>query len=155
MQGEAKVIEELNARLAEELTAVNQYFVHAEMCENWQYDRLADSVKKRSIVEMKHAEKLIERILFLDGRPVVSDLNEIHIGETVPKMHANDLAAEVDAVKAYNESIRICADLKDDGTKELLEAILAAEEEHVDWLEAQLDQIEQVGLENYLAQQIQ
>ena len=155
MQGEAKVIEELNARLAEELTAINQYMVHAEMCDDWHYGRLAEPIKKRAIVEMKHAEKLIERILFLDGRPTVSDLNPIHIGAAVPQMHANDLAAEVDAVKAYNESIRICSELKDDGSKELLEALLADEEDHVDWLEAQLAQIEQAGRENYLAGQIE
>ena len=154
MQGDAKVIEELNARLAEELTAINQYFVHAEMCEDWHYGRLAEPIKKRSITEMKHAEKLIERILYLDGRPIVSNLNEMHIGALVPAMHANDLAAEIDAVKAYNESIRICIELKDDGSKELLEAILADEEDHVDWLEAQLAQIEQAGRENYLAGQI-
>jgi bacterioferritin len=154
MQGEARVIEELNARLAEELTAINQYMVHAEMCEDWHYGRLAEPIKKRAIVEMKHAEKLIERLLFLDGRPIVSDLNPIHIGAAVPEMHGNDLAAEVDAVKAYNESIRVCSELKDDGSKELLEAILADEEDHVDWLEAQLAQIEQAGRENYLAEQI-
>ena len=121
MQGDAKVIDELNARLAEELTAINQYFVHAEMCEDWHYDRLAEPIKKRSIDEMKHAEKLIERILFLDGRPIVSELNKIHIGAAVPQMHSNDLAGELDAVKSYNDSIRICVKLKDDGTKELLE----------------------------------
>ena len=155
MQGEAKLIEELDARLAEELTAINQYMVHAEMCEDWGYGRLAKPIKQRAIVEMKHAEKLIERILFLDGRPIVSDLNPIHIGAAVPAMHANDLAAEHDAVKAYNESIRVCVDLKDNGSKELLESILADEEDHVDWLEAQLAQIEQVGRENYLAGQIE
>ncbi len=154
MQGQAKVIDELNARLAEELTAINQYMVHSEMCEDWHYGRLADPIKKRAIVEMKHAERLIERILFLDGRPIVSNLNQIRIGGAVPDMHANDLAIEVDAVKAYNESIRICVDLKDDGTKETLEAILTDEEDHVDWLEAQLAQIEQAGRENYLAEQI-
>lgn len=154
MQGEARIIDELNARLAEELTAINQYMVHAEMCEDWHYGRLAEAIKKRSIVEMKHAEKLIERILYLDGRPIVSNLNEIHIGAAVPDMHVNDLSAEVDAVKAYNESIRICVELKDEGTKELLEDILVNEEEHVDWLEAQLTQIEQVGREMYLAEQI-
>jgi bacterioferritin len=155
MQGEVRVIEELNARLAEELTAINQYMVHAEVCEDWHYGGLADPVKKRAIAEMKHAERLIERILFLDGRPTVSNLNQIHIGAAVPEMHANDLAAEVDAVKAYNESIRVCADLKDDGSKEMLESILADEEDHVDWLEAQLAQIEQAGRENYLAGQIE
>lgn len=154
MKGEAKVIDELNARLAEELTAINQYMVHAEMCDDWHYGRLAEPIKKRAIVEMKHAESLIERILFLDNRPIVSNLNPIHIGAEVPEMHANDLAAEIDAVKAYNESIRVCAKLNDDGSKEMLEAILADEEDHVDWLEAQLAQIEQAGRENYLAGQI-
>ena len=154
MKGEAKVIDELNARLAEELTAINQYMVHAEMCDDWHYGRLAEPIKKRAIVEMKHAESLIERILFLDDRPIVSNLNPLHIGAVVPEMHANDLVAEVDAVKAYNESIRVCVELKDEGTKEMLEAILADEEDHVDWLEAQLAQIEQAGRENYLAGQI-
>jgi bacterioferritin len=154
MQGDTKVIDELNARLAEELTAINQYFVHAEMAEDWHYGRLMEPIRQRSIVEMKHAERLIERILYLDGRPIVSKLNEIRIGSNVPDMHANDLALEVDAVRQYNESIRICTELKDDGSKELLESILADEEGHVDWLEAQLEQIEQAGRENYLAQQI-
>ncbi|HTX67693.1 MAG TPA: bacterioferritin [Thermoleophilia bacterium] len=154
MKGDAKVIDELNARLAEELTAISQYFVHAEMCEDWHYGRLAEDIKKRSINEMKHAEKLIERIIFLDGRPIVSKLNKMHVGAAVPDMHANDLAAELDAVKAYNASIRVCVEQKDEGTKELLESILADEEEHVDWLEAQLAQIEQVGREIYLAEQI-
>ena len=154
MQGDAKVIDELNARLAEELTAINQYFVHAEMCEDWSYDRLAEAFKKRSITEMKHAEKLIERILYLDGRPVVSHLNEVHVGAGVPDMHKNDLAGEIDAVRAYNESIRICVEARDEGTKELLDSILVDEESHVDWLEAQLTQIEQLGLEIYLAEQI-
>jgi bacterioferritin len=154
MQGDARVIDELNARLAEELTAINQYFVHAEMCENWHYDRLAEAIKKRSITEMKHAEELIERILYLDGKPIVSRLNEMHIGAQVPDMISSDLAAELDAVKAYNESIRVCVEARDEGTKELLDSILTDEEEHVDWLEAQLSQIEQVGREIYLAEQI-
>jgi bacterioferritin len=154
MQGDARVLDELNARLAEELTAINQYFVHAEMCEDWHYGRLAEAIKKRSITEMKHAEKLIERVLYLDGRPIVSNLNEVHIGALVPDMHSKDLAAEIDAVKAYNDSIRVCVEARDEGTKELLESILADEEEHVDWLEAQLTQIEQVGREVYLAEQI-
>ena len=154
MQGDTKVIEELNARLAEELTAINQYFVHAEMCEDWHYARLAEAIKKRSITEMKHAEKLIERVLYLDGRPIVGNLNKMHIGALVQDMHSNDLAAEIDAVKAYNASIRVCVEAGDEGTKELLESILADEEEHVDWLEAQLTQIEQVGREVYLAEQI-
>lgn len=154
MQGEARVIDELNARLAEELTAINQYFVHAEMCEDWHYDRLAELIKQRSITEMKHAEKLIERILYLDGRPIVSKLNEIHIGKTIPEMHKSDLALEMIGVRGYNESIRVCMELKDNGTKELLEQLLLDEEDHVDWLEAQFTQVEQAGLENYLAEQI-
>ena len=154
MKGDARVIDELNARLAEELTAINQYFVHAEMCEDWHYDRLAEAIKKRSITEMKHAETLIERILYLDGRPIVSQLNEMHIGALVPDMHSNDLAIEIDGVAGYNASIRVCVEAHDEGTKEILEEILTAEEEHVDWLEAQLTQIEQVGREMYLAEQI-
>ena len=154
MQGEARIVEQLNDRLAEELTAVNQYFVHYEMCDNWHYGRLAGPIRQRAIVEMTHAEKLIERILFLDGRPIVSNLKQINIGDTVPKMHASDLAAELDAVNAYNETIRLAGELRDDGTRKVIESILADEEEHVDWLEAQLSQIEQAGLENYLAEQI-
>jgi bacterioferritin len=155
MQGEVKVIEELNARLAEALPAINQYMVHAEMCENWHYEALAGPIRKRAITEMVHAEKLIERILFLDGQPHVSTLNQIHIGAQVPAMHRNDLDAELGAVRAYNESIRIAGELKDDGSRKVLEAILQEEEDHVDWLEAQLNQIEQTGLENYLAEQIE
>jgi bacterioferritin len=153
MQGNAKVIEALNARLAEELTAISQYTVHSELLENWQYGRLHEPVWKRALTEMKHAEKLIERILFLDGRPTVSELKPLHIGAAVPDIHKNDLASEYDAVKAYNDSIKVAIEAGDNGSKQLLEGILADEEEHVDWLEAQLDQIGQVGLENYLAQQ--
>jgi len=154
MKGDPRVIDHLNARLAEELTAVNQYFVHAEMCEDWHYGRLAEAIKQRSITEMKHAEKLIERLLYLDAHPIVSNYNEMHIGAAVADMHKNDLDAEIDAVKAYNESIRVCVEAGDEGTKELLESILSDEEDHVDWLEAQLMQIEQMGLEVYLAEQI-
>ena len=154
MQGNPKVVAALNEALQEELLAINQYFVHAEMAENWHYGHLTEPIRQRSIAEMKHAERLIERILYLEGRPIVSKLNEIRIGSNVPDMHASDLALEVDAVRQYNESIRICMDLKDDGSKELLESILADEEDHVDWLEAQIEQIEQTGRENYLAQQI-
>ena len=154
MKGDPRVIDHLNARLAEELTAVNQYFVHAEMCEDWHYGRLAEAIKQRSITEMKHGEKLIERLLYLDAHPIVSNYNEMHIGAAVADMHKNDLDAEIDAVKAYNESIRVCVEAGDEGTKELLESILSDEEDHVDWLEAQLMQIEQMGLEVYLAEQI-
>lgn len=154
MKGDQKVIDELNTRLIEELTAVNQYMVHAEMCENWKYARLYEVIRKRSIAEMRHAEKLIERILFLEGRPTVSKLNEIHVGQAVPDMHKHDLGAEQDAVKGYNASAGIAQEAGDRGTKEILEAILAEEEDHVDWLEAQFDQIDQVGIENYLSEQI-
>ena len=154
MQGDPKIIEALNARLAEELSAISQYTVHAEMLENWHYGRLYEPVWKRSLTEMKHAEKLIERILFLEGRPIVSKLNPLHIGPVVPDMHKNDLASEYGAVKAYNESIKVAIEVGDNGSKQLLEGILQDEEEHVDWLEAQLEQITQTGLENYLAGQI-
>jgi bacterioferritin len=154
MKGNEKVIEQLNARLAEELAAINQYFLHAEMCENWRYEPLKAEIKKRSIQEMRHAEKLIERILFLEGRPIVNKLGKLSIGDSVEKMHKHDWAAENDAVQKYNESIRIAAELGDNGTKELLEAILKEEEEHIDWIEAQQDQIKQVGIQVYLGEQI-
>jgi bacterioferritin len=154
MKGNKKLIGELNKRLAEELTAINQYMVHSEMCENWKYNRLQEVIRKRAIVEMVHAEKLIERILFLEGLPIVSNLNKVNIGDQVPKMHANDHSAEEMAVRGYNESIRLAAEVADNGTKELLEMILKEEEGHIDWIEAQLDQIKQMGVENYLEQQI-
>ena len=154
MKGNEQVINQLNARLAEELTAVNQYFVHAEMCEGWGYKRLHEMIFKRSIQEMKHAEKLIARILFLDGIPIVSALNKIHIGSEVPKMHSNDQAAETVAIRGYNESIRLTVEVGDNGTRELLESILKEEEEHIDLIETQIDQIAQLGAQNYLMEQI-
>ena len=154
MKGNDKLIEHLNARLVEELTAINQYFVHAEMCENWGYERLHAMARKRAIDEMKHAEKLIARIIFLEGRPIVSNLNSMHIGAEVAKMHENDRLAEEDAIKKYNESIRLAVEVGDNGTRELLEEILAEEEEHIDLLETQLDQIKQMGIQNYLVEQI-
>jgi bacterioferritin len=154
MKGNDKIIEHLNARLAEELTAVNQYMVHAEMCDNWGYKELAEAIEKRAVDEMKHAEKLIARILFLDGRPIVSNLNQISIGPEVANMHENDREAEDGAIKVYNDSIRLAAELGDNATRALLESILKDEEDHIDWLEAQLDQIKQMGIQNYLAQQI-
>ena len=154
MKGNEKIIEHLNTRLAEELTAINQYFVHAEMCENWGYERLHGMIRKRSIDEMKHAEKLIARILFLEGKPIVSTLNKIHIGAEVPKMHTNDHLAEEAAIKGYNESIRLAVEVGDNGTRELLESILKDEEGHIDLIEAQLDQIKQMGAQNYLVEQI-
>lgn len=154
MQGNEKVIERLNARLADELTAVNQYMVHAEMCENWGYKRLHEAIQKRAIDEMKHAEKLISRILFLEGSPTVSRLNKITIGADVEKMHKNDWKAEETAIKDYNADIRLAVEVGDNGTRELFESILTDEEEHIDWLEAQLDQIRQMGIQNYLVEQV-
>jgi bacterioferritin len=154
MKGNEKIIEQLNARLAEELTAINQYMVHAEMCDNWKYKRLDETIQKRAIDEMKHAEKLIARILFLEGHPIVSSLNKISIGSEVPKMHENDRGAEEGAIRGYNETIRLAAEGGDHNTKVLLESILKEEEDHLDWIEAQLEQIEQVGLQNYLVEQI-
>ena len=154
MKGNEQIIQTLNKLLADELTAINQYMVHSEMCDDWGYGRLHEAVEKRAIQEMQHAEKLIARILFLDARPVVSILNEIHIGPVVEIQFQNDLNAELDAVKAYNAAIQLAAEVADNGTRELLESILTDEEEHIDWLEAQLDQIEQMGIQNYLVEQI-
>jgi bacterioferritin len=154
MKGNDKIIEHLNARLAEELTAINQYMVHAEMCDNWGYKQLAEAIEKRAKDEMKHAEMLIARILFLDGIPIVSNLNQIFIGAEVPKMHENDHGAELGAIKSYNENIRLATELGDNNTKVILESILKDEEDHIDWIEAQLDELKQIGAQNYLAQQI-
>lgn len=154
MKGNAKIIDSLNALLREELTAINQYFVHAEMCDNWGYDKLHKHIEKRSIEEMKHAEKLIKRILYLEGRPVVSELNKITIGSAIEDQFKKDLDAEISAVKMYNDAIKLSTELLDGGTKELLDSIILDEENHADWLEAQLSQIEQMGIQNYLAGQI-
>jgi bacterioferritin len=154
MKGNEQVLATLNDLLADELTAINQYMVHSEMCDDWGYGKLHEKIEERAFTEMRHAEKLIERILFLEGQPVVSNLNPIHIGGEVAKQHKNDLEAEYEAVKAYNEGIRLAVEVGDNGTRELLEAILRDEEEHADWLEAQLDQIEQMGLPNYLVEQV-
>ena len=150
MKGKPEIIEKLNYLLADELTAVNQYFVHAEECGDWGYEVLHESIEKRSIGEMKHAEKLISRILFLEGTPVVDKLNKMHISDTVPGMLENDRKAEVDAIQSYNEVIKLASELLDNGTKELLDSILKDEESHLDYIEEQLDQIEQMGLEHYL-----
>ena len=154
MKGNKKLLEALNERLAEELAAINQYFVHAEMCEDWGYSALQSAIKQRSIQEMKHAEKLIERILFLDGQPIISKLGPISIGKKVEEMHQKDLNAEADAIKKYNETIRLAADVADNGTKIMLEEILKDEESHIDWLEEQQDQIEQMGIQCYLAEKM-
>ncbi len=154
MKGNTKVIERLNARLADELTAINQYMVHSEMCANWGYAKLHAAIEKRAINEMKHAEKLIGRILFLEGRPVVSVLNKISIGAKVEDQHARDWQAENDAVKAYNDDIRFAAESGDNGTRDMLTDILKDEESHIDWIEEQLDQIAQLGVQNYLVEQM-
>jgi bacterioferritin len=153
MKGNDKLIAELNARLSEELGAISQYFVHAELCENWGYDALASAIKQRSIQEMKHAEKLIERILFLDGKPVMTKLGPITIGKNVEEMHKKDWNAEADAIKKYNDTIRQATEVGDNNTKILLESILKDEEEHIDWLEEQQDQIDQMGIQLYLSRQ--
>jgi len=154
MKGNPQLIDELNNRLAEELGAINQYFVHAEMCEDWGYTPLQDEIKQRSIQEMRHAEQLIERILFLEGRPIVSNLSKITIGKQVEEMHKYDIAAEVDAIKNYNDTIKLAAEVGDNGTKSMLEQILQEEEQHLDWIEEQQDQIEQMGIQRYLSKQV-
>jgi len=153
MKGNAKLLDTLNQRLAEELTAINQYIVHAEMCANWGYDKLHKAIEHQAIDEMHHAEWLIQRIIFLEGVPNVSTLNPMKIGKSVPEMVANDEQDELGAVKAYNESIKLAEEVKDKATAELLTKILKMEEGHVDWAEVQRAQIEQMGLENYLAMQ--
>ena len=153
MKGSAKVIEELNKALREELTAINQYFLHAEMCENWGYERLSEYVKKQSIGEMKHAEALMERILFLDGTPTMKPL-DLTIGKNVQEMLKSDLDLELSAVKQYNAAIQIAVAEKDNGSRDLFVALLKDEEDHVDWLEAQMHQIKELGYERYLTMQM-
>jgi bacterioferritin len=154
MKGNAKLIATLNALLADELAAINQYMVHSEMCANWGFDVLHKATEKRATDEMKHAEKLIGRILFLEGTPVVSGLGGVHVGAEVAAQLNNDLSAELVAAKGYNDGIRQAGDFGDNGTRDLLQSILGDEEAHIDWLEAQLDQIRQMGMQNYLAQQV-
>jgi len=154
MKGNDRIIGQLNELLADELSAINQYMVQSEMCANWGYEKLHKAIEKRAIEEMKHAEKLIGRILFLEGAPIVSKLNPIHIGNDVATQHKNNWKAEAGAVKAYNEGIRLSVEVGDNGTRELLEGILRDEENHIDWLEAQLDQIKQMGIQNYLVEQV-
>lgn len=154
MKGDKKVIELLNEVLKAELTAINQYFLHAEMCENWGYERLAKLIRKESIEEMVHAEKLIERILYLDGTPNMSDYFKINIGPTVEQQFKNDVELEYTAVKRLNNGIPACAAAGDNGSRELLEKILQDEEHHIDWLEAQLHAIGEIGIANYLTEQL-
>jgi bacterioferritin len=153
MKGNAKVLAELNKALREELTAINQYFVHAEMCENWGYDKLSGYIKKQSIGEMKHAEALLERIFFLDGTPTMEPMR-LTIGSSVKEALQSDLTLELSAVKSYNEAVRIATDEKDNGSRDLFVMLLKDEEDHVDWLEAQMHQIEELGYERYLSMQM-
>jgi bacterioferritin len=153
MKGNEKVLTVLNQLLADELTAINQYMVHSEMCENWGYSKLHSDIRKQAMDEMHHAEWLIERIIFFEGAPTVSRLNKIKIGNTVPEMINNDNGDELDAVRSYNEAIKLARTVDDQGTVDLLTKILKMEEGHVDWNEAQRAQIEQMGIENYLADQ--
>ena len=154
MKGNSKIIEKLNLLLSDELSAINQYIVHSEMCENWGYKRLDEAVKKRAMGEMKHAEKLIARIIFLEGTPIVSNLNKIHVGANVPKQLSNDWAAEDTAIKSYNDGIRLSTEVGDNGSRELMESILKEEEDHINWIETQLDQLKQMGDSSYLSEQV-
>lgn len=150
MKTNERVITTLNSLLKEELTAINQYFVHAEMAEDWGYEAYGEKEEKTSIDEMKHAEELIARILFLGGRPIVTEMSEIRIGKDLPSMLENDRLLEQGGIDAYNAAIKVMVEEKDNGSKQLLEEILAQEEEHIDYFEEQLGQIEQMGLPYYL-----
>jgi bacterioferritin len=154
MKGDSKIIEALNKALTIELTAINQYFVQAKMCKNWGYNKLAKKHFEESIGEMKHAEQLIDRILFLEGIPNIARYDVIRVGTDVKQQFENDLKLETNGVKTYNEAIALASDQKDAGSREILEHIITDSEEHVDWLETQLQLIKSVGLENYLTDQI-
>ena len=154
MKGNDKVLKALNETLKAELTAINQYFLHASMCENWGYERLAKKNRDESIGEMKHAEKLLDRILFLDGAPNMTDMFPIKIGTNVKQQLENDMALELRALPQLNEAIKTATEVGDNASRELFEEILVDEEEHVDYLEAQLGIVKEIGLELYLAQQI-
>lgn len=154
MHGDSDVIEFLNEVLTAELTAINQYFVHAKMCENWGYERLAKKNYEESIDEMRDAERIVERVLYLEGVPNLQRLGAVLVGETVAEQHRLDLDLERAAIERYNRGVQLTRDAGDNGTRELLEELLTGEEEHADWLEAQLTLIDQVGEQNYLAHQI-
>ena len=153
MKGNDKVLTVLNQLLAEELTAINQYMVHSEMCENWGYKKLHVEIRKQAMDEMHHAEWLIERIIFFEGAPTVSKLNQMKIGKSVSEMIEYDNNDELDAVRSYNEAIKLARSVDDQGTADLLTKVLKMEEGHLDWDEMQLAQVQQMGLENYLADQ--
>lgn len=154
MKGDPKVLEALNKGLTIELTAINQYFVQAKMCKNWGYKKLGDKHFHESLGEMKHADALIDRIIFLDGVPNIARYDVIRVGADVKQQLENDLKLETNGVKAYNEAVDLCVKLKDGGSREILEHILAESEEHVDWLETQLHVIKEIGLERYLSEQL-
>jgi bacterioferritin len=153
MKGNEKLLEVMNSLLADELTAINQYMVHSEMCENWGYGKLHKAIRKQAMDEMCHAEWLIERIIFFDGAPTVSKLNTISIGKTVSEMISNDDKDELEAIHAYNSAIKLAREVDDQGSVDLLTKILKMEEGHVDWAEIQRAQIKQMGMENYLVNQ--
>lgn len=154
MKGDTEIIETLNSVLTAELTAINQYFIHHKMCQDWGYKRMSDKKREESIEEMRHADEVIERILFLDGVPNMQRYSPVKVGETVIEQHELDLALELDAVERLNKGVALCVAKGDNGTRELLERILKEEEESVDWHEAQLHQVKDLGKERYLAEQI-
>jgi bacterioferritin len=154
MKGNEEVVRTLNVLLADELSAIGQYMVHAEMCANWGYGKLQGAIKKRAIEEMKHAERLIERILFLEGTPDVSGMEKVIIGKDLEHQFKSDRDAEQSANRAYNKSIALCYNAEDNGSVELLRSILQDEEKHLDWLETQIDLISRIGMENYLVEQL-
>jgi len=154
MRGDSEVIEILNEVLTSELTAINQYFVHSKMCSNWGYEKLAKEKRDESISEMKHADSIIDRILYLDGVPNMQRLSPVRVGEDAAEQHKNDLAVETEAIERLNRGIELCVAKSDNGTRELLESILKDEEEGADHLEAQLHIIKEIGVEAYLAEQI-
>ena len=154
MKGNPKVIAALNLALKEELLAINQYFLHSEMCENWHYDRLGSFIKKQSIDEMRHAEALIGRILFLDATPSLTEPMQLTIGKNVREQIESDLKLELDAVGMYNQAIKVATEEADNASRELFERLLKDEEKHVDWLEAQAHLIQEIGYERYLSQQV-
>ena len=154
MKGNAQVIEGLNAGLTIELTAVNQYFIHSKMCENWGLHKLAQHYYAESIEEMKHADEVIDRILFLEGVPAISRYDVINVGDTPQAMIENGMALEIKGASTYNEGIKLCTDVKDNASRELMERMVVESEQSIDWGEAQLDLIKMIGIENYLAQQM-
>ena len=154
MQGQPQIVELLNSVLRKELTGVNQYFVHAKMCENWGYQVLAKVNRDEAMDEMKHAEKIIDRILFLDGTPNMSSYDRIMIGNNIKQQLESDLALEMAALQVLGPGVKLCLEMGDTGSRELLEHIIVDEEQHVDWIEAQLHKIDELGYENYLAEQI-